>query len=194
MNYRRSVCSAALIACLACAGCSETPRAHGPSAAAPAATVEQSVTKVAAKSEAPAEAKPAAEGGLLPPRDAAGVIDATFDDIKFDMEKTEQFKRSMLTPKINAMSGQPIRIRGWMLPTFRSRGLKEFVLVRDNQECCFGPGAALFDCILVRMAPGKTVEYPGNKQIAVEGLFRVEEYRLGAQTLAIYQMTGEAMN
>ena len=46
------------------------------------------------------------------------------------------------------LDGTRIRIRGFMLPTAQSRGLKQFVLVRDNLECCFGPGAALFDWLV----------------------------------------------
>jgi hypothetical protein len=44
----------------------------------------------------------------------------------------------MLTKEIEAMDGQLIRIRGYMLPSFQQSGIKKFVLVRDNMECCFG--------------------------------------------------------
>ena len=146
----------------------------------------------AANSAAPV-APPPPRTALLPPRDSSGVIDASFDDVKFEMEKTDLFQRSMLTPKIEALSGERIRIRGYMFPTSLPRGIKEFVLVRDNMECCFGPGAALFDCILVRMTPGKTAEF-SIRPIAVEGTFRVEEYvDPGGRTVAIYQMTGDAV-
>ena len=67
----------------------------------------------------------------------------------------------------------PIRIRGYILPSFQQSGLTQFVLVRDNMECCFGPGAALFDCIVVQMAEGKTAEYT-IRPVAVEGEFRFE--------------------
>lgn len=131
----------------------------------------------------------------MPPKNSAGVFETTFDDIKFDMEKTELFQRSMLTPKIEALAGQRINIRGYMFPTSTKNGITQFVLVRDNLECCFGPGAALFDCVLVRMAPGKTTTYPGPyRSIAVEGKFDVQELPgPEGRPLAIYQMTGEAV-
>ena len=143
----------------------------------------------------PIETAPANHAaGLLPPRDSSGLIDVTFDDVKFEMEKTDDFERSMLTPKINAMVGQRIRIRGYMFPTALKRGITQFVLVRDNMECCFGPGAALFDCVLVTMQPGETAEF-SIRPIAVEGAFRVEELPgPDGRPLAIYQMTGEAVN
>jgi hypothetical protein len=90
------------------------------------------------------------------------------------------------------MNGQKIRIRGYILPTAQQRGIKQFVLVRDNQECCFGPGAALYDCILVDMKPGNTAEFT-IRPIAVEGIFNIREFVLDGKHLAIYQMEGETV-
>jgi len=120
------------------------------------------------------------------------IVDSSFDDIKFEMEKTDPFERSLLTPKIENLLGRRIRIRGFMFPTFKKRGLKEFVLVRDNLECCFGPGAALFDCIVVHMKEGETAEY-SIRPIAVEGVFRLDEI-IGPDEnhLAIYRLDGES--
>jgi hypothetical protein len=128
-----------------------------------------------------------------PKVDASGIMESTFDDLKFPMEKTAKFERSMLTPKVQSLFGKRIRIRGYMFPTPQKRGIKQFVLVRDNMECCFGPGAALYDCVLVTMEPGETTEY-SIRPIAVEGEFRLEEL-MGpdGRPLAIYQMKGEAV-
>ena len=126
--------------------------------------------------------------------EGSGILESSFDDIKFPMEKTQQFERSMLTPKAQSLLDKRIRIRGYMYPTLRKQGLTQFVLVRDNLECCFGPGAALFDCIVVSMTPGKTAEY-SIRPIAVEGTLRLEELKgPDGRTLAIYQMAGEAVN
>jgi hypothetical protein len=97
----------------------------------------------------------------------------SFDSIKFPMEKQELFKLTMLTPQVKALDGRRVKIRGFMLPSFVNRGLKYFVLVRDNQECCFGPGAALFDAIHVDLAEGVTAEY-SYPPIAVEGVFHID--------------------
>jgi hypothetical protein len=120
-------------------------------------------------------------------------MESTFDDLKFPMEKSANFERSMLTTKVQSLFRKRIRIRGYMFPTPQKRGIKQFVLVRDNMECCFGPGAALYDCVLVTMEPGKTTEY-SIRPIAVEGEFRLEEL-VGpdGRALAIYQMKGEAV-
>lgn len=119
------------------------------------------------------------------------VLDQTFDDIKFDIEPDGAFDRSMLTDGIRELDGKSIRIRGYILPTAQQRGIKQFVLVRDNQECCFGPGAALYDCILVTMQDDKTAEF-SVRPVAVEGEFTIDEFYGPDDTpLAIYRLAGE---
>lgn len=117
--------------------------------------------------------------------------DKTFDDIRFDLKLGEKFKRSMLTKEIEALAGQRIRIRGYILPTPQKHGIQQFVLVRDNQECCFGPGAALYDCILVEMKPGTTADFT-IRPIAVEGTFDIREFVIDGKDLAIYHLDGES--
>ncbi|MDZ4820455.1 MAG: DUF3299 domain-containing protein [Planctomycetota bacterium] len=98
----------------------------------------------------------------------------TFDTIKFEMEKGEKFDRKMLTPEIEKLDGQRVKLRGYMLPSTIQSGIEHFILVRDNLECCFGPGAALFDSTVVLMADGETTEL-SLSPIAVEGTFRIHE-------------------
>jgi hypothetical protein len=117
--------------------------------------------------------------------------DKTFDDLRFEMTVGDTFKRSMLTDEIEALNGQKIRIRGYILPTPQKHGIQQFVLVRDNQECCFGPGAALYDCILVEMQPGKTADFT-IRPIAVEGTFDIREFVIDGKHLAIYHMAAES--
>jgi hypothetical protein len=119
--------------------------------------------------------------------------DKTFDNLRFDIKPGDPFHRAMLPPGIEALVGQRIRIRGYILPTPQKRGIKTFVLVRDNQECCFGPGAALYDCILVEMMPGRTAEF-SIRPVAVEGRFGINEV-IGPDGahLAIYRIDGESV-
>jgi hypothetical protein len=118
--------------------------------------------------------------------------DKTFDDLRFEMRLDEPFRRELLTDSIEAMFGQRMRIRGYMFPTAQKSGLREFVLVRDNQECCFGQGAALYDCIFVAMRPGQTAEY-SIRPVAVEGTFEFNEI-VGpdGRHLAIYRLEADS--
>lgn len=127
------------------------------------------------------------------PASSTQVREITFDDIKLDLAKDEAFARERLTPRVEELDGGRVRIRGYILPSFQQRGLTQFVLVRDNQECCFGPGAALHDCVVVRMQPGKTADF-SIRPVAVTGAFRVEELRgPNGRHLAIYALDGESV-
>ncbi len=157
-------------------GCGQSP---GETASAPIASPD--VRPAVARSPDPPRRVPAA------PREV------TFDDIKLDMEKGAAFTRDLLPKRVTALSGEPIRIRGYILPSFQQTGLTQFVLVRDNQECCFGPGAALHDCIVVRMRPGVTASF-SIRPVAVAGTFRINELRAPDGThLAIYAMDGDGV-
>ena len=119
--------------------------------------------------------------------------DKTFDDLRFDMKLDEPFRRQMLTDAIETMFGQRVRIRGFILPTAQKSGIRQFVLVRDNQECCFGPGAALYDCIFVEMQGDRRADF-SIRPVAVEGKFGFKEI-IGpdGRHLAIYHLEGESV-
>lgn len=143
--------------------------------------------------DTPAGAMPAAAGQAPPSssRPSDAIRDISFDDIKFDMEKGAPFTRDLLPKRVTDLERERIRIRGYILPSFQQTGLAQFVLVRDNMECCFGPGAALYDCVVVRMQPGKTADF-SIRPVAVAGTFRLEELRgPDGKHLAIYALDGD---
>jgi hypothetical protein len=129
-----------------------------------------------------------------PPPPRSGIPrEISFDDIKFDMEKGAPFTSDLLPERVTALEQERIRIRGYILPSFQQTGLTQFVLVRDNMECCFGPGAALYDCVVVRMQPGKTANF-SIRPVAVSGVFRLEELKgPDGKHLAIYSLDGETV-
>ena len=100
----------------------------------------------------------------------------SFDDLKFDQDKGEAFDRKMLTPKINSYHGGKVKIRGYIRPNFKQSGITKFIFVRDNKECCFGPQAAIFDNILVKLDKGESTNYTV-RPITVEGDFVLKEYK-----------------
>ncbi|GAA5509284.1 DUF3299 domain-containing protein [Novipirellula caenicola] len=126
--------------------------------------------------------------------------DITFDDLKFDIEKDAAFEKSALTPEVKRLDGVKVKLRGYILPStlFKETDIDQFVLVRDNQECCFGPGAALFDCVIVEMLPGRTTDFV-TRPVTVEGKFKIdtEKYKYpggkgpgGASHFAIFRIEG----
>ncbi len=162
----------------------ESTPATGTSSGPPNASDE----KPAAAANEVAPSKPSRQ---LESAEPGRLLDKTFDDIKFDIEPDAPFYRSMLTDEIEDLVGKRIRIRGWMYPTFQRSGITNFVLVRDNQECCFGPGAALYDCIVVEMVDGASADF-STRSIAVEGTFSVDEL-IGPDDrhMAIFHLDGQ---
>jgi hypothetical protein len=119
--------------------------------------------------------------------------DITFDDLKFDIEKDGKFSREMLTEDIEKLNDQTVNLRGFILPAsvMQTKNIKKFVLVRDNQECCFGPGAALYDCVIVQMQGDAVAEFT-TRPVAVKGKFKVKEYKYPGDEghYAIYELQG----
>jgi len=117
----------------------------------------------------------------------------TFDDLKFDIEKGGEYKPEMITPAIKDLEKKTLKIRGFILPNsvFQTNGIKQFVLVRDNRECCFGPGAAIYDCVWVEMAAGKTATF-STQVVTVKGKFAIDEETFkNTDGYAIFKMTAE---
>ncbi len=123
----------------------------------------------------------------------SGVRESTFDDLKFDMPPGDAFSRSMLTEPIKQLFGSRIRIRGYILPTAHQDGIRQFVLVRDNLECCFGPGAALYDCILVELSGDRSTSYTV-RPVTVEGRLNLrEEIGPDGKYLVIYGLAADSV-
>jgi hypothetical protein len=120
----------------------------------------------------------------------------SFDDLKFDILPDAPFDASMLTDEIRALDGKVVKLRGYILPStlFRETNIAEFVLVRDNQECCFGPGAALFDCVVVNLVGGTRTNFT-TRPVTVTGTFKLQEYKYPDDSghFAIFNLQGTAV-
>ena len=119
----------------------------------------------------------------------------TFDDLKFDIEKGAKFEPEMITKELMELDKKIFKLRGFILPAtvFQQTGIKEFVLVRDNQQCCFGPGAAIYDCVMVEMNLEKTTKF-STRVVTVKGKLEIdtEKYKdEEGSNYAIYRMTAE---
>lgn len=127
--------------------------------------------------------------------------DITFDDLKFDIEKDEPFDPKKINETLRFLNGRKVKLSGYILPAtlFKETDIAEFVLVRDNQECCFGPGAALFDCVMIEMVGDNTTDFV-TRPVTVEGKFVYDpdKYKYpdgvgprGASHFAIFRIEGQ---
>lgn len=94
---------------------------------------------------------------------------------------------------LQQLDGQRIRIKGYMYPTFRSEGLKGFVLTRDTGECCFGPNAFVYFLIKVRLAAKEKTDYIHGKPFDVEGIFRIDPQADDSGLFQLYRIEDAKM-
>ena len=147
-----------------------------------------------AEDTAQAASEPAATVAVQKSVRAKGEI--SFDDLKLDLEKDEAFRKEVLTDEVQSLHKQTLKLKGYILPTsvFQQKGIKQFVLVRDNQECCFGPGAAIYDCVIVEMVGDASVDFT-TRVVTVKGKFVIdtETYKYPeGKHFAIYKMSATA--
>ncbi len=92
-------------------------------------------------------------------------------------------------PDVNEMNGKKVFIKGFVYPTRQTKGLTEFVLVKDSEKCCFGGQPSQTDMILVRMEPGKTIDYMEGL-VSVAGEFKAGVPQRSGVLAPIYELKG----
>jgi hypothetical protein len=119
----------------------------------------------------------------------AAAKDITFETVQFDIKADGAYEEKMLTDTIRDLAGKRVRIRGWIEDTsvFRRTGIKEFILIRHNGECCFGPGAVIYDCMQVNLKAGESTEFT-TRPITIEGTFTVEPLEEGGRLWVLYRL------
>jgi len=96
-----------------------------------------------------------------------------YSRISFNEMKPDELQERgglIVPPDISSLEGKKIFIKGYIRPDSISvpHGIKGFLLVRDNNQCCFGDMSKIkyYDQILVAMTGGESVDYS-------QGVFRI---------------------
>jgi hypothetical protein len=73
----------------------------------------------------------------------------------------EERAGTLIPENIQRLDGERVFIKGYMRPPAQRSNLSAFLLVRDNQQCCFGPLADVkyFDQMRVELARPLKAEY-----------------------------------
>jgi hypothetical protein len=71
------------------------------------------------------------------------------------------------------MSGRDVLLKGYIYPGSRQRGITEFVLCRDQGDCCFGGQPKITDRVVVRLADPKGIDFT-QRLVKIAGRFRIE--------------------
>jgi hypothetical protein len=121
-----------------------------------------------------------------------GALRVSYDDLNLltilNMEPVPPNPEPYFPDWLRALEGRRIRIRGFMYPAFVETGLRGFILVRDNQECCFGPGAKIYDHIEVAMRNGVTTDYIPGRPFDVVGRFHIRPEADDEELYQLYQI------
>jgi hypothetical protein len=121
----------------------------------------------------------------------------SFDD--FDLERVlgvtipEPGVDRLFPDWLNNLAGRRIRVRGFMMPTFRAEGLTQFVLARDTETCCFGPNGKIHHLVSIMLQDGMTTDYIELRPFDVEGIFRIAPVEDGGELLQLYQIDDAVM-
>jgi hypothetical protein len=97
-----------------------------------------------------------------------GAIRTTFHELR--PGESDERAGIPIPKEVQALDGKRVFIKGYMRPdsTPVRRNVRRFLLVRDNNQCCFGDASSVkyYDQVLVNFADNLTTDYS-------TGLFRI---------------------
>lgn len=122
---------------------------------------------------------------------ASKALRVSYDDLDLlkviNMEPVTADAVDQMPSWLKNLSGQRIKIRGFMYPTFETEGIERFVLARDNQICCFGRDPKIYDLVQIDMRAGKTTNYiPATRSFDVVGRLKIEMVAEGDKPFGLY--------
>jgi hypothetical protein len=106
----------------------------------------------------------------------------TFQEMRPD--DIQERSGMVVPPEIMALDGKRVFIKGYMRPPEVRTGIDQFLLVRDNAQCCFGDISTVkyFDRILVHLKGKQRLTY-SEDLFAIGGVLRIapQNAAFGAQ-------------
>ncbi len=116
----------------------------------------------------------------------------SYDDIDLlkilNMEPVPLNAEEYLPDWLKGLNGEKVRLRGWMFPPLMTEGLPAFLFVRDNQICCFGREAKVYDKVRVTLKEGTTTDYIFGRPFDVIGTFRIESEERDGDLYFLYSI------
>jgi hypothetical protein len=124
---------------------------------------------------------------------AEGALRVSFDDLDLlkilNMEPVPLDATKHFPEWLSSLDGKTIHLRGWMYPTLEQTGLPGFLFVRDNQICCFGRMAKVYDKVLVSLREGETTDYIQGRPFDVIGKFSIQPEEVDGELMLLYSIS-----
>ena len=89
------------------------------------------------------------------------------------LQPDEEVPGQLIPPSALELNDQQVFIKGYIYPDKQQHGIAQFVLCRDQGDCCFGGNPKVTDRIKVVLPRELAVSY-SQRQFKVAGKFRVE--------------------
>ncbi len=87
------------------------------------------------------------------------------------------------------IDGHDVLLKGYMYPGKQQHGIRQFLLVRDQGDCCFGGNPKITDRVLVHLEDEKGIAYtPRQKKIAGRFVVRPTAGRDGIEGGVLYHL------
>jgi hypothetical protein len=90
-----------------------------------------------------------------------------------DLQPAEGEQATRVPDPARAMDGRDVLLKGYIYPGKQQHGLVQFLLVRDQGDCCFGGNPKITDRVLVQLADPAGIDFT-LKLTKVAGRFRVQ--------------------
>jgi hypothetical protein len=171
-----------LVCCSILSGCApqtsreptDTTTTAGSAVDGSSVVVATSTDSAPASTPDPAETASDSPAARVEPADQATAMEISFDDIQLPIQPDMVFRPFMLTDRVKELDGKRIRIHGYMLPDTKTKGITQFVMLK-NMECKFGPGGQADHLINVLMNEGLTARFREDP-ISVEGVLKIKPF------------------
>jgi hypothetical protein len=196
---------------------SSVANAPGDIKPATAADIPADISKIPSATPVPQPEVGVAGGSPAPalqPAASAPVASGDYKDISFQLlagykyvepvpqegakpEQTEALrKKNQIPADVMALNGSKAAVEGWMVPmqVDDNGGVKSFVLVKTQPQCCFGDTQKMNEWIDVSMPAGQTAEFNVDRPVKVYGKLEVGEKTEDGFVLSVYRMQAEKVS
>lgn len=116
-----------------------------------------------------------------------GYIRINFGDLR-----PQELSPFPISKRALELSGEKVFIKGYVYPHLRKVGLTKFLLVRDKGTCCFGGDPKPYDCVIVDLEDGKTIDYSWRLR-NLGGVFEIDQIvkKLDKVEGGLYRLQGD---
>jgi hypothetical protein len=121
-----------------------------------------------------------------------------YSRISFNTMKPDELQERsgvVVPPNVSSLEGKNVFIKGYIRPDSITmpRGIDQFLLVRDNNQCCFGDMSKIkyYDQILVKMSGDRRVDF-SRGVFGIGGVLHIEpQYAMPGSPKTVFTLTAD---